>query len=288
MRRRPLMPGPLYRYEHISASTYSMLTHQQREEFFERGFTRVSGAISRDVTTTMVSRIWKTLAERHGIRRSDSATWIEGGVRGIGDLNREPEFQPFGTAQIESIINQLLGKDNWKRPSSWGQILVTFPAAEWSWDSLFQGQVQLTKITWHTDYPYDTPPDELSGIQTFGLLADLERGGGATMVIEGSHRVIQDFVRAQSPQTLSKMKRARLALMASHPWFQSVSKAVSSARPESWLDSQKAVINDIPLAVSELTGKAGDVYFTHPWLLHAISPNCNSTPRMMCTQRIHS
>ena len=40
-----------------------MLTHQQREEFFERGFTHVAGAISRDVTTTMVSRIWKTLEE---------------------------------------------------------------------------------------------------------------------------------------------------------------------------------------------------------------------------------
>ena len=265
-----------------------MLIHQQRDEFFERGFTRVAGALPQDLAANMVSRIWRALEERQGMRRNDATTWIEGSVRGIGDLNREQEFRPFGSPEIVSVIDDLLGKGNWQQPSSWGQILATFPATEWSWNSLFQRQVEVSEITWHTDYPYDTPPNKISGVQIFCLLADLEPGGGGTLVIEGSHRAIRNFVLNASPETLQKMKRARLAFMNSDPWLQEVSKAVSKPRPEAWMAEQRAVIDGIPVAVAELTGNACDVYFTHPWLLHAPSPNCNSVPRLMCTQRIRT
>ena len=220
------------------------------------------------------------------MRREDSATWIEGGVRGIGDLNREPVFQPFGSPRITAVVDELLGSEGWRPPSSWGQILATFPAEEWSWNSLFQGQIEVSTINWHTDYPYDTPADELSGVQVFCLLGDVELGGGGTLVIEGSHRVVRSFVARQPPEVLAKMKRARVALMGGDPFFRKVAKAVSGPRPEPWMDEQRAEIEGIPVAVAELTGEAGDVYFTHPWLLHAASPNCNSTPRLMVTQRI--
>jgi ectoine hydroxylase-related dioxygenase (phytanoyl-CoA dioxygenase family) len=222
------------------------------------------------------------------MRRNDPTTWIEGAVGGIGDLNRTPAFRPFGSPGISRVIDDFLGAGNWKQPSSWGQILVTFPAAQWSWSSLVQGMVEISTITWHTDYPYDSPPDRLSGIQIFCLLGDLASGGGGTLVIAGSHRVVQAFVRDQSGERLQKMKHARKALMQSDPWFQSVSRAVSMPRPESWIAEQRALVRGIPAAVTELTGHAGDVYVTHPWLLHASSPNCNTTPRMMCTQRIHT
>lgn len=256
-------------------------------EFFEHGFIRVRDALPQEAADKMVSRIWEALGERHDIYEGEPDTWIEGGIRGIGDLNRESTFRPFGSATIVSIIDELLGKNQWKKPSSWGQILATFPAKEWSWNSLFQNQVEVSKISWHTDYPYDTAPDELPGVQVFCLLADVETGGGGTLIIKSSHRVIQNFVRSQTSETLQKMKRARLALMNSYRWFQSVSEAISFPRPEGWISEQNAIINDIKVSVIELTGKAGDVYFTHPWLLHAPSPNCNSAPRLMCTQRIY-
>ena len=265
-----------------------MLTQPQRAAFFASGFTRVEGALPGALVARMVDRIWEVLQERKGIRRGDATTWIEGGVRGIGDLNRAPAFRPFGSPTVTSVIDDVLGRGAWQQPSSWGQILVTFPAARWSWNSLFQGQVDVSAIPWHTDYPYDTPPDRLAGVQVFSLLADLETGGGGTLVIAGSHRVIRRFVRHQPPETLQKMKRARRALMESDPWLRSVSKAVSQPRPEPWLAAQRGVVRGIPVAVAELTGKAGDAYLTHPWLLHAMSPNCNAVPRMMCTQRIHT
>ncbi|MFQ5739853.1 MAG: phytanoyl-CoA dioxygenase family protein [Acidobacteriota bacterium] len=263
-----------------------MLSEQQREEFFERGLTCLPGALPPQLAEGMVSRIWQALEESQGLQRDDPNTWIEGGVRGIGHLNREPEFRPFGSPRIRSALDNLLGKDNWRQPSSWGQILVTFPAKSWSWNSLFQGQVKLSRIPWHTDFSYDTPPHEIWGAQVFCLLADLEPGGGGTLAIEGSHHLIRKFVVQASRETLQKMKRARQAFLKSHPWLQQVSRAVSGPRPEAWMARQRAVIDDIPVRVVELTGQAGDVYLTHPWLLHAPSPNCNARPRLMCTQRI--
>ncbi|MEM7357013.1 MAG: phytanoyl-CoA dioxygenase family protein [Acidobacteriota bacterium] len=264
-----------------------MLTQQHQDELFERGFTRVSGLLPGDLRTKMVSRLWQGLEAEHGIRRDDQTTWIEGGIRGIGYLNREPEFQPFGSPEIDGVIDSLLGSGNWRRPSSWGQILATFPADGWSWNSLFQGALEVETIAWHTDYPYDTPPDELAGIQVFCLLADLEPGGGGTLVIEGSHGVIRRFVQRQPPETLRKMKRARQALLQSDPWLRNVTKAVSLPRAEPWIAAQRTELDGVSVAVQEMTGQAGDVYFSHPWLLHAASPNCNATPRLMCTQRIH-
>ncbi len=263
-----------------------MLNSHQRQEFFERGFTCLPGALPKDVAEAMVTRIWRALEETPGMKIDNPTTWTEGGVRGIGEINREKEFRPFSSPSIESVIDELLGKGCWKHPSSWGQILATFPASDWSWNSLFQRQVEVAEISWHTDYPYDLPPNELSGVQIFCLLADVESGGGGTLVIEGSHRLIRNFVLNAAPDTLKKMKRARLALMKSDPWLLGVSKAVSLQRPEAWLAKQETVIDDVPIAVRELKGNACDVYITHPWLLHAMSPNCNATPRLMCTQRI--
>ena len=264
-----------------------MSSQQKRMEFFENGFMQVRNALPEEAVTKMAARIWEAIEERHNIYQNNPDSWIEGSIRGIGDLNREAIFRPFGSPAIFSIIDDLLGKNQWKPPPSWGQILATFPAKEWSWNSLLQNAVEISTIMWHTDYPYNTVPGELPGVQIFCLLADIESGGGGTLIIKRSHRVIENFVRKQTPETLQKMKRARLALLDSHPWFQSVSKAISLPRPETWIAEQKAIIDGVNVSVVELTGKAGDVYFTHPWLLHAPSPNCNTTPRLMCTQRIH-
>ena len=261
-----------------------MLTEAQRAEFFRKGFTLLPGALPAEQADRMVDEIWRTLEEEQGMLRQDRSTWIAGGVRGIGHLNQK--FRPFGSSALNPAIDDLLGQDAWKMPPGWGQVLVTFPAEEWEWNSLFQGLVDVTKINWHTDYPYDTPPEELSGVQVFCLLADLETGGGGTLVVEGSHRVIQNFVRSQPSETLQKMKRARQALLNSHPWFRQVSEAISLPRPESWYEEQRSEIDGQPVAVAELTGQKGDIYLSHPWLLHAPSPNCNAAPRLMCTQRI--
>lgn len=266
-----------------------MLDEHQHQEFFERGFTRVSGAIPPEAAAAMVDCFWNFIEKNQNVRRDDPATWVEGQVYGISELKQEPVFEQIGSKTTLSVLDALLGKDRWQRAATWGQILATFPATDrtWSWNSIFQQRVDVPMVMWHTDYEYHLPPDELAGVQVFALLADLEPGGGGTLVIEGSSGVIRNFVQKQPSATLrQKMKKLRIKLMDSDPWFQSISKPVSLPRPDQWMAKQNSVIDGIPVSIAELTGKAGDVFFCHPWLLHAPSPNCNETPRLMCTQRL--
>ena len=263
-----------------------MLTQQQHDDFAERGYIRVVGAFSRDAAAKMVDRFWHYVEQHQSVRRDDRSTWIEGIVTGIADLKSEPEFQQIGSLTTIAVLDDLLGQDDWRRPATWGQILATFPAPQWRWNSLHQGQSDVDRINWHTDYEYSAPPEDLAGVQVFAILADLEPGGGGTLVIEGSPRLIRNFVSHQPQESLANMKRTRVALLRSHPWLAELSQAVSLGRPEEWLAEQRTVIDGVPLAVAELMGRAGDIVFCHPWLLHASSPNCNETPRLMCTQRI--
>ena len=270
--------------------TIDMLAPEQRKEFFDRGFTKIPQVFCRDDADKMVSRFWDFMERHQNVRLNQPNTWTEGQVYGISDLKRSPEFERIGSTMMLSIVDDLLGKGNWRRPTTWGQVLATFPAAnrKWSWNSIFQGQVDVQTITWHTDYEYTIHSDMLAGVQVFSILAKLESGGGGTLVVDGSHRVVKNFVRDRSPESLKNMKKTRVALMASDAWLEAILQSPSVARPEDWLATQKTTISGVPVSVTELTGEPGDVYFCHPWLIHAGSPNCNAMPRLMCTQRLRA
>jgi ectoine hydroxylase-related dioxygenase (phytanoyl-CoA dioxygenase family) len=45
-------------------------------------------------------------------------------------------------------------------------------------------------------------------------------------------------------------------------------------------------VDGVTVRVVEMTGEAGDVYFMHPSLLHAPSPNACNQPRLALTQWI--
>jgi hypothetical protein len=43
----------------------------------------------------------------------------------------------------------------------------------------------------------------------------------------------------------------------------------------------EADLDGLPVRVVELTGRAGDVDLTHPWILHSIASNATDAPRIM-------
>ena len=71
------------------------LSKTNRTEFFERGFTRLAGAVPRQRTDAMVQTLWTCLEERHDARPNDPSSWTPGGVRGIGDINKAPGVCPL-------------------------------------------------------------------------------------------------------------------------------------------------------------------------------------------------
>ena len=49
-----------------------------------------------------------------------------------------------------------------------------------------------------------------------------------------------------------------------------------------------SLVRGVPVRIVELTGAAGDVFITHPALLHAPAMNVRARPRLMMTQRVRA
>ena len=47
-----------------------------------------------------------------------------------------------------------------------------------------------------------------------------------------------------------------------------------------------AVMRDVNVRVIEMTGEAGDVFMTHPLILHAGSTNCAKDPRLVLSSSV--
>jgi hypothetical protein len=67
-----------------------------------------------------------------------------------------------------------------------------------------------------------------------------------------------------------------------HRWLAELMgrQPVPTRTPEEWLGTV-VDIHGTPVQVVELTGEPGDAVLCHPSMLHALSPNCLPTPRIM-------
>jgi len=227
----------------------------------------------------MQDLIWSSLEQQYAIDRNDVASWNRVQLpHRVQHLRGNEVFQPIGGPNVIESINQLLGVGQWKKPWHWGQFLIGFPTS-----STFDVPHQI----WHTDFGFETSQVDLTGVLIFSVISDVLAEGGGTLVIDGSHLVMQNFVQTLPKETRSIMERVRNAFYTSHPWLQ---KLTNSHDPEDRIKYFMQDSNDIdgvPVKVSQIKGKAGDVVVTHPWLLHASSPNCTDQVKMMRVHRIH-
>ena len=84
------------------------------------------------------------------------------------------------TAALRGALDALLGAGSWPEPSDWGNVLFTFPNAE-RW--------RLPTATWHWDSPVAPHRDGAAGLHVFVLLERMRPGGGATLFVQGVHRL---------------------------------------------------------------------------------------------------
>lgn len=158
--------------------------------------------------------------------------------------NKLPEVERLiKEPAIMLIVTQLLGYadlDNefFKRP----QILVTLPN-EGTWFMPNDG--------WHVDIAR-LKSGLRPGVQVFILLSEIKPKGGGTLVMAGSHRLLNNsaFIR---PRDVTKRMRQE-------PNFKA-------------------------LEIVELTGEPGDVYFMDMRALHSGAPNMGDQPRIMAAHR---
>ena len=225
-----------------------MLSQAEIDSFAADGFVAVRGAVPGDVLRACQEEIWSDLGDR-GVRREDPCTWREPVVR-----ISCPESEAFAAAGTQPVLweafDQLIGEGRWwRRRGVGGSIPVRFPSqddpgdAGWHIESSFEVDGK-----WWVNYR-----SRGRGLLALYLFSDVDAGSAPTRVRPGSHRDAARVLAPAGDEGMPFQQAARLAAQA------------SAARP-----------------TALATGRAGDVFLCHPFLVHAASwPHTGRQPRIM-------
>jgi ectoine hydroxylase-related dioxygenase (phytanoyl-CoA dioxygenase family) len=168
-------------------------------------------------------------------------------------------------AEVCSPINDLLDGRAFSPLTESVSVLFTPPNAE-HWTVPHQN--------WHIDVPC-LPQYGTLGVQVFTFLDRVAPTGGGTLVVEGSHRLVNEGKRIHSQDVKKALKQ--------EAYFRELMSGEAGVRLH--FLKEPALLNGVRLQVRELHGEPGDVYFTDLRLLHTLAPNATKSPRMMLTQR---
>jgi hypothetical protein len=255
-----------------------MLTPLQREEFDRLGVVHVLGAIASRDAAKMCDRVWDTLGRRFQIRRYDPGTWRARRVAGFHDLTKSENFEEIGSPAVREALDNLLGDGNWQRPERWESLLVTFPESHERWD--------VPHKSWHLDFPAVRRVDGLFAVRVFVCLAKLRPTGGGTLFLAGSHRLVQALADKEAAEKL-RSAEAREGLIRDRPWVKGLCSFDANVDRVQQFIKDGTTIGDVNVRVVEMTGEPGDVFMTHPLILHAGSKNCAQDPRLVLSSAVY-
>ncbi|MGH6908717.1 MAG: hypothetical protein ACREE0_17370 [Phenylobacterium sp.] len=263
-----------------AASRKAGFSPPYRDQFLATGVVHLPGVIPRPAAEAMADRLWDSLAAQHGILRHRPETWTKERPAQFRDLRHSGAFAAMASPDLQAVLDGLFGQGGWTSPAHWGQPLVTFPtAAAW----------RVPDAAWHLDIPPDQVlepwPDY---IRIFSFLAPLEPGGGGTVYVSGSHRVVMQMM-AQAPRA-DRIRSASIAgaLRLESPWIAGLCSPDEDPGRTARFMQEGASVRGVPLRVAEMTGEPGDIVLMHPGTLHSLSPNARRTPRLMLAESVYA
>jgi hypothetical protein len=222
---------------------YQVLTEEEAAQFVERGFVRVEGCFGREVAERAVQGMWPRL----GYDPDNAATWVEKRIH-LPALNRF-EVKDFAPQAWYAVCDLVGGQERVREPYTWGDALIVNLGvrADEPW-----APPSASSPGWHTDGDFflhflDSPEQ---GLLTLVLWTDVVHQGGATFVACDSVGPVAQYL-LDHPEGV-------------HPNGFDVRALVPQCRD-----------------FIEATGKAGDVYLLHPFVLHATAQNTLRRPRVI-------
>jgi len=223
------------------------------DRFCSDGFLVVRAAVAADIVQACVDVLESELRSR-GVDPRGPATWTEPVVRFPC-----PEGTAFAAAgrspALTDMYGALLGPGRWIRPDGvGGTVPVRFPSRRDPGDA-----------GWHIDGSYDVDGQWWVNVKSRGrgllalfLFTDVGDADAPTEILAGSHL---DVPRVLAPAGDRGV------------FFGDVSGKLPAS---TWRRPRVRA-----------TGRAGDVYVCHPFLVHrATWPHCGSTPRMVAQPAI--
>ena len=219
-----------------------MLTAGEIEQFVELGYVRVEEAIPRD----LAEQCRVTVLQQLGV--PESAPWPQPVVRGLAD--GDAIHRAANSPTLLEAVGQLLAGEPWDPRPNLGIFVARCPSdvdpgdTGWHIDASFEGPETDSLFSWYVNHQSTG-----RGLLLLCLLSDVGDDDAPTRVRAGSHRQVPKRLRAFGDQGV-----------------------VGLAAP----------VDDIEGPVHLATGRAGDVYVCHPFLVHAASwPHRGTRPRVI-------
>lgn len=101
-----------------------VLTTCHIDSFIDQGFCTVRGAFTAAQAVASRQRVWRRMAEKAGIRKSDPSSWPPN--YDIEEHLDFPEVQACFTDRLAAAIEQLVGPGRWRGIRRWGFWPVNF------------------------------------------------------------------------------------------------------------------------------------------------------------------
>jgi Phytanoyl-CoA dioxygenase (PhyH) len=221
------------------------VTKTLTERFVQDGFVRLAGAVPGSVIETCVDLLWEAI----GLDRHDSSTWTQP-VYWVGGMSQPPFVQAMNSVVLLEACDELAGPGRWKPRNSMGSFPLRFPHDQ-----------EPPGLGWHVEGSYMPEGGDTwwTNVMSRGrallalfLFTDVDIQDGPTRIRVGSHLavppVLQPFGEEGAPG----------------PQFAPQLVAATDDCEEAYA-----------------TGRAGDVYLCHPFLVHAAQANHGSWPRLI-------
>ncbi|MFV2109750.1 phytanoyl-CoA dioxygenase [Micromonospora sp. LOL_015] len=244
-----------------------MLTPEQVESFVANGFVRVPNAFSAALAAECRDLLWKQL----NMDPDDRSTWTREVVR-LGLRSDDAFLHSANTPLLAEAYDQLVGPGRWRPLEMVGTFPVRFPVD--------RAPEQAEDYGWHIDASFLSPEGE----------AEAAAAGGQDW--EGELALVPpNYDRIFRCNTSSRGRALLVLLLYSDT---GVRDAPTVFRVGSHLDVPPllepygaegtyldcgSVGADRPQA--KATGRAGDAYLCHPFLVHTPITNTGASPRFM-------
>ena len=242
------------------------------DEFVDRGVVRIPGAFSPEDAEAVSRAVWGHVERRSEIRRDDPSTWPAQGFSGLSfkNLKRHRAFEAVnGSEQMRRALDELLGEGRWATKVG-AQILLTFPSpGPWVMPS-----------AWHIDGSFDAPVWPPPMIRMFSCFDAVAPAGGGTLLLEGSHRLVERYL-AEHPTPIPGNGVTWRRFLRDHPALDDLRRQHDSETPRRDLVGTAIDVDGVCVRPVEVTGEPGDLYLAHFYVLHTGSPNVSERPRQM-------
>jgi len=252
------------------------LNQALKTEFEQCGLIKIPDLLPETAFSAAQQAVFN-MAEQAGLRANNqwqfhhlpATTEPAAGSKLIKGVNKLSALKTLVTPELIQITEILAGESELVPMTALPQVLFTRPnATEWS----------VPHSIWHLDSPR-LSDGESPGIQLFTFLTEVAPQGGGTLVITGSHRLLNDQGFIRSKDVKKRLKKA--------PYFADL-MSKKSHLDRAQLTQFTGEVDGVEVNVVELTGKPGDVYLMDMRMLHTLSSNVLTEPRVMATQRFLS